>query len=408
MEKEHESDKRKPAKQGYASAAKVASLKLFYGLMNKYSPSKAKQIELKSVDEEIIVLGRHFKLDLRADEGGSESRIRFLSCNVQQSTNPSPHLDSENQPDSENQSTSIMEEKKISFLVDPGYNTPMPLKKNLSEASIDHKDKLQAVNEDLKDALAYVCCFTYRNNWGEPIPNTTLFSDAGWGCMIRVGQMAFFNCLIRDQMLKDEDFLNDRLKYLLMLFNDCNEGEICPFSIKNIVPMAFEKYNISMGSWFRSTSIMMCLDHLNRLYKPNQTSHIKMVTMLDSTFLLSRLYEAFTDQRAAGLDEDQMMQELCQPWGEKRLIITLTSMLGMNKPQKEYKKCLNFLLSMPYSVGILGGSDHRAYYIIGYNNAKKVYYYLDPHSVQVGQLSPLECSQTREPGNRNLLSEGDF
>lgn len=386
MQREEPSPKPKSAKQGYAAAAKLAGMKLYYGLLNRYGSGKAKNIELKTPEDEIIVLGRRFSAAIISPSDDDQDQRRCKSMAQPKVVEPEA---------SDNTLDPYVSEDKPNFASafqsDINYALPDPtmhfqLGKNKSVECSKSSDSLSEANEQLSSFMANVACFTYRSNWGDPIPNTRLFSDAGWGCMIRVGQMAFFNCIIRDQLLKEEDFIEDRLKFLLILFNDCLEGELAPFSIKNIVPYAFERFNIPMGNWFRATSIMMSLESLNKTYKPRHTSHIRMVTMLDGTFLLSKLYETLMDQSSQGLDEDRMLQELSKPWNEKRLIVTLTSMLGIDKPQIEYQKCLNFLLSQPSSVGILGGSDNRAYYIIGYNKAKKVYYYLDPHSVQVARL----------------------
>lgn len=377
------------------SAARIASMRLYYGLVNKYASGKAKNIELKSPEDEIIVLGKRFKAGLLADEESDDYRARGNSLGEPSKIQGTEKGEAIGQSRSDG-ATKLL----LNVGNEPNYALPDPnmlfeLKKNKSDSLIGMREDLIAANESLNEALAYIACFTYRAKWGEPIRDTKLYSDAGWGCMIRVGQMAFFNCIIKDQLLRDEDFLEDRLKFLLLLFNDYNEGELAPFSIKNIVPLAYEKFNIPMGNWFRSTSIMMALDQLNKKFEPRHISHIKMVTMLDATFLLSRLFEAFTEKSSIGMDESSMFEELNKPWGDKRLIITLTCMLGMDKPQMEYQKCLNFLISQPTSVGILGGSDNRAYYIIGYNKTKKVYYYLDPHTVQVPLYYPRMLSLLR-------------
>jgi Peptidase family C54 len=38
-------------------------------------------------------------------------------------------------------------------------------------------------------------------------------------------------------------------------------------------------------------------------------------------------------------------------------------------------------MSLPHYIGTLGGQEDKAYYIIGYNETKNKYYYLDPHYI---------------------------
>jgi cysteine protease ATG4 len=236
---------------------------------------------------------------------------------------------------------------------------------------------------ELEDALLLLACFTYRSYWTAPIPGTALFSDAGWGCMIRVGQMVLFNTLSRDQLQENSDFIEDRLKFLLLMFNDNLVDEIAPYSIQNIVPLAHKEFNIEMGSWFRSTSIMMCFDILNRKYSPKRSSHIEMLVLRDSVFFIDKIYERIFKKKPTEMNEQQMLADLYDKDWDCSLLLTLSTMIGLECPQKEFKVTFDFLLTLSHSVGILGGEGNKAYYIFGLDQGKDTYYYLDPHLVQV-------------------------
>jgi cysteine protease ATG4 len=244
-------------------------------------------------------------------------------------------------------------------------------------------NSLEESNAELDDALLLLACFTYRSYWANPIPGTTLFSDAGWGCMVRVGQMVLFNTLARDQLAENSDFIEDRLKFLLLMFNDNLVDEIAPYSIHNIVPLAHTEFNIEMGSWFRSTSIMMCFDILNKKYSPKRSAHIEMLVLRDSVFYVDKIYERIFKKKPTEMSEQQMLADLYDKDWDCSLLLTLSTMIGLESPQKEFKVTFDFLTTLSQSVGVLGGEGNRAYYIFGLDQGKDIYYYLDPHLVQV-------------------------
>ena len=63
------------------------------------------------------------------------------------------------------------------------------------------------------------------------------------------------------------------------------------------------------------------------------------------------------------------------------LAIILLSRVGLEIPQEEYKRTVMDLLTLPQSVGIIGGKPNRALYFIGREGMDRLIY-LDPHYVQ--------------------------
>ncbi len=59
---------------------------------------------------------------------------------------------------------------------------------------------------------------------------------------------------------------NRALELLLNLFAENHSGERSVFSISNVVETAYQHFNLQPGAWFRSTTIMMSIEKLNRLY----------------------------------------------------------------------------------------------------------------------------------------------
>lgn len=61
------------------------------------------------------------------------------------------------------------------------------------------------VNE-IQEAFESITWFTYRANFDKPLYGSTKISDAGWGCMLRTGQMMLCQALVRHE-------LGDRFKF---------------------------------------------------------------------------------------------------------------------------------------------------------------------------------------------------
>lgn len=57
-----------------------------------------------------------------------------------------------------------------------------------------HVEDLQMTIEVLFQSITW---FSYRRRIERPLLGSDLYSDAGWGCMLRTGQMILFQALVR-------------------------------------------------------------------------------------------------------------------------------------------------------------------------------------------------------------------
>jgi len=62
---------------------------------------------------------------------------------------------------------------------------------------------VQWLNNKFIEAFKSICWFTYRDNLENALVGSSLKSDAGWGCMLRTGQMILFQALKRHMFGED-------------------------------------------------------------------------------------------------------------------------------------------------------------------------------------------------------------
>lgn len=268
--------------------------------------------------------------------------------------------------------------------------------------------------------------------------------------MIRCGQMLYFETLRRIFKKGKNEKFEEYLKKFILMFNDNLAGKDAPYSIQNIVPEAYEAFNIQPGEWFRSTSILMSIERINEKFKPLVAEKIKMVTFVESIIYINVLHDKLykenlkarggkdgapgtpkTDKKVTpfdtpsplnpfdegkddinpgrggffrpdlsktGYSEDQDYADISESQKEKmriqsmlediynlewdtNVLISLATRIGVNQPEKRFKIFLKEILAMKQCVGILGGQNEKAYYIIGFHGTKNKFYYLDPHYV---------------------------
>ena len=62
---------------------------------------------------------------------------------------------------------------------------------------------MDKISDEIQELFHSITWFTYRRGIERPLKNSQETSDAGWGCMLRTGQMLLFQALQR-HVLGDE------------------------------------------------------------------------------------------------------------------------------------------------------------------------------------------------------------
>ena len=261
------------------------------------------------------------------------------------------------------------------------------------------------LNEQLRRAFSDIIWFTYRRNFPILKPQNPLknfISDTGWGCMIRAGQMMWAEVLRRLWDLK----MSKDLIELIRLFLDSElKLEKAPFSIQQISQKAAKNFNVLPGEWYKATTIIMSLEECYDEYLKfcNKNEKVAFSVFPDGCIFVDKILEKVTKPKkcefcqAAHLkrklknhknsEENNEKKRKFQPGlckeclkFERNLFLMVCLRLGSGKPNPEYFPMMKYLMSSPYSVGVLGGRPRRALYFVGFQNDLLIIQ--DPHYVQ--------------------------
>jgi hypothetical protein len=335
---------------------------------------------------------------------------------------------------------------------------------------IDKKEKQSAeeIERRLERVLDAIAWFSYTKNF-DPIPSDdpklSITSDAGWGCMIRAGQMLLFTLLMRmfDKHSASDKPTNDNLKYFLLkayfrekvgkgnskvwlfglmggsdlpiqtqkpliensqlvenekdnsdnrrhttitessggdppinnqihfsksksLISDektVRSDELGIFSLQSFSSKALELFQKPLGNWFRPTTFLLILKQIMK--KHPDFAPFKIHNIVENVFYLKSLYKkAFcaTEEELLDIQSiDQCISELSTRKWKKKVVLSLTTLLGMDNTDERYQPMLSRLMEIGSFSGMLGGYQQSAYYFVGKKSSSE-YYYLDPHYVK--------------------------
>jgi cysteine protease ATG4 len=207
---------------------------------------------------------------------------------------------------------------------------------------------------DLNKLTENILYFSYRQNFLPILSSAPVTSDAGWGCMYRVGQMLLANVLWRLRLAKNSKAA------MWETLRDFADVPHAPFSIHALVQQATGAHQKSLPTWLGPHSVAQALAKLVRTHVAKE---LQMYVAADRTIDFTVLDAFKTDAE----------------WKPLLIVVPVLSGLDIYMPAR-YTKHLLALCRLPQFRGILGGRPHSSFYFIGY--CEDGLLYLDPHMVQ--------------------------
>lgn len=266
--------------------------------------------------------------------------------------------------------------------------------------------------ENLRKDVRTRLWFTYRKNFS-PIGGTGPTSDAGWGCMLRCGQMVLGQALInrhlgRDWMWKVEEKNSSYFK-ILRLFEDRKNSL---YSIHQIAQMGVSEGK-NIGEWFGPNTIahvlkklvvyddwssmkihvamdnIVIINDIKNLCKTHPTVSNSVSQDINKDIIRSRCVGRSNDENkinSVSLNDSKaylnnissMQNNHSLEWYP--LLIFIPLRLGLFEINSLYFNAIKAAFSMKHSLGIIGGRPNHALYFIGTVGDELVF--LDPHTTQ--------------------------
>lgn len=294
----------------------------------------------------------------------------------------------------------------------------------------EEKDKLLL---ELKNLI----WFSYRSNFDVIVYNQQCFtSDAGWGCMIRAGQMILargiyklFNYISMNDFCENKLllFADNQIPYEYLLkalpvneFNNSNylngykkpsSKATPPYSIRQICQIS--KLPKGAGDWFSNYDIISIFKEITDKYDP--LTNAKILNFSEGNILLKdiiiecfekvncncsilsyqKIIKSHTHQSPdidfEIIEKTQCIEKKCKCGNEtvtycnekyqmkKNFIMFISVRHGLYEIEEETKDAIIDYFNLFNNIGIIGGKHSRALYFIGY--CQKNLIFLDPHFI---------------------------
>lgn len=172
------------------------------------------------------------------------------------------------------------------------------------------------------------------------VASTYYDSDSGWGCMLRVGQMAIANYLFRHRQMP--------LKTILTIFWDNSD---LPFSIQMLTHSAAKLYpSKKQYEWFNPCEMGFIIKDLLDL----NFTDVATKVFLDNSIFLSEI-----------------------PRDRPKLLLMLMIRIGLDEPEPVYLPVLQRLMGSKHFFSALGGTPKHAHLFL--KTADNKIGFLDPH-----------------------------
>ena len=234
------------------------------------------------------------------------------------------------------------------------------------------KNHVKYLNDKFSMDFQSITWFTYRDHLEMNLQGSSLKSDSGWGCMLRTGQMILFQALKRHlfgesfklEMLSDSEISVRYLNLLRLFMDNCPPGpllSVCPFGIHSIAAEGRQQ-NIQPGQWYGPQMISIVFRNICDKFQP--VPNFKIHVCLDGVIIFEEIAQLITQGNS--------------------VMVLIPVRLGLDSIQPEYLSQVKDLFEITENVGIAGGQDYKALYLVGLEdlaNPKGGMIYLDPHFI---------------------------
>lgn len=218
---------------------------------------------------------------------------------------------------------------------------------------------------------------------------TGMQTDAGWGCMLRCGQMLLAETMIQGAAAAAAAAAASSgagsvelspKQQVLPQFADTSEAR---FSIHNVA-MRGRIMDKQVGAWFGPNCMAQVMKSLLADTDPGFVVHVAM----DSCLATDDVMALCTGDSGS--------------WKPMLLLVPLR--LGMDKPNQQYAAGLKRNFRLKQSVGAIGGRPNSAYYFVG--AVEEDLLYLDPHVLQlsVGAIDTHTSLETYSRGTADRMA----
>uniref|UniRef100_A0A8C1NGH6 Cysteine protease n=1 Tax=Cyprinus carpio TaxID=7962 RepID=A0A8C1NGH6_CYPCA len=231
-------------------------------------------------------------------------------------------------------------------------------------ACYDLKTKKSELLSDVRSRL----WFTYRKKFS-PIGGTGPSSDAGWGCMLRCGQMILAQALVCRHLGRDWRWDPEKRQpkeYHRILHCFLDKKDSC-YSIHQMAQMGVGEGK-SVGEWYGPNTVAQVLKKL-ALFDDWNT--LAVYVSMDNTVVIEDISQSCSET-------PHLQSQRPLDWRPLLLVIPLR--MGINSINPVYIQAFKECFKMPQSCGVLGGKPNLAYYFIGFIDDELIY--LDPHTTQ--------------------------
>eukprot|EP00922_Rhytidocystis_sp_ex-Travisia-forbesii_P018456 GHVS01027394.1.p1 GENE.GHVS01027394.1~~GHVS01027394.1.p1 ORF type:complete len:677 (+),score=273.05 GHVS01027394.1:65-2032(+) len=235
-------------------------------------------------------------------------------------------------------------------------------------------------------------------------------SDSGWGCMLRVGQMALAQCLVYASLgrtwrrrrkqerhnnrmtIRDEEDFDKQVevvRQIIALFMDLPSS---PFSLHNLVGEGRRSLGKAVADWFGPSTAATAACALMRAAATDVTRGVRPLLFEHGDIYTSLVKDEFSRTVDGTATTTGVLLWLCLRLGVEQF------------NQEKYQMSLQACFSIPQFQGLAGGGPScSAYFFVAAN--KDSLFYLDPHMKcqtafashsEDGDLSEFFCDEPRQ------------